>query len=62
MHPAMKGHQMVTMNSKETKKMIADMKVWAKKACATPESAKKTLMDIGIIDKNGKLTEPYRAR
>lgn len=53
---------MVTMNSKETKKMIADMKAWSKKVCATPESARKTLMDIGIIDKNGKLTEPYRAR
>ena len=55
-----KGRQMVTMNSKETKKMIADMKAWTKKVCATPESARKTLMEIGIIDKNGKLTEPYR--
>jgi hypothetical protein len=50
------------MNSMETKKMIADMKAWTKKVCATPESARKTLMAIGIVDKDGKLTEPYRAR
>ena len=53
---------MVTMNSIEAKKMIADMKAWSKKVCATPETARKTLMDIGIIDKNGNLTGPYRAR
>jgi hypothetical protein len=53
---------MVTMNSKETKKMVEEMKLWSKKVCATPETARKALMDIGIIDKNGNLTEPYRAR
>lgn len=50
------------MNSKETKKMVAEMKQWSKKACETPESARKTLMAIGIIDKDGKLTGPYRDR
>ena len=53
---------MVTMNSKETKKMVADMKNWTKKACATPETARKTLMAIGVINKNGQLTEQYQTK
>jgi hypothetical protein len=53
---------MVTMNSKESKKMVTEMKNWTKKACATPETAKKTLMAIGVINKNGKITKPYRTK
>ncbi|MCM2357275.1 MAG: hypothetical protein NDI77_03945 [Geobacteraceae bacterium] len=51
---------MVTMSEKEVKKMVKNMKEWTKKVTADPETAKKTLMAIGIIDKNGKLTENYR--
>ena len=51
---------MVTLNSTETKIMVAEMKSWTKKACATSETARKTLMAIGVINKDGQLTAQYR--
>jgi len=50
---------MVTMSKKEVKKMVDDMKVWTKKVTADPETARRTLMAIGILDKNGKPSKKY---
>jgi hypothetical protein len=50
---------MVTKSTKEVKKMVKDMKAWTKKVTADPEIAKKTLMAIGILDKNGKPSKNY---
>jgi len=53
------GKPMVTMSKKEVKKMVDDMKVRTKKVTADPETARRTLMAIGILDKNGKPSKKY---
>lgn len=50
---------MVTMSKKEVNTMVKEMKEWGKKIAATPESARKALFEMGIIDKNGKLSKNY---
>jgi hypothetical protein len=50
---------MVTMSNKEAKKMVAGMKAWTKKVTADPETARETLMAMGILDKNGKPSKNY---
>lgn len=50
---------MVTMSEKEVKKMVKGMKEWTKKVTADPETARKTLIAIGILDKNGKPSKNY---
>ena len=50
---------MVTMSGKEVKKMVKEMKEWGNKIAETPESARKALLEMGIINKNGKLTKNY---
>jgi len=50
---------MVTMSEKEVVNMVKDMKAWGKKIAATPETARKALLEMGIIDKNGKLSKNY---
>jgi len=50
---------MVTMSGKEAKEMVKEMKEWGKKIAATPESARKALQEMGILDKQGKLSKNY---
>jgi hypothetical protein len=53
------GKQMVTMSNKDVKKMVAGMKVWTKKVTADSETARKTLMAMGILEKDGKPSKNY---
>ena len=46
------------MTERLTHEQVAD---WLEEKLKDPEACKKVLRDVGLIDENGKLTEPYRS-
>ena len=48
------------MTLREKEKLIRDLKAYGKKMASSKSKSKKELQRAGIIDKNGKLTEPYK--
>ncbi len=48
-----------TTGEQDTKTMAKNMKVWGQKIAATPETARQALIEMGILDKNGKPSKQY---
>ena len=48
------------MSEQELKEMLAAMERVRAVHMSTPEKARQLLMEEGVIDENGELTEPYR--
>jgi hypothetical protein len=54
---ALQGKGVIIMTTREAKKVVAEMKAYAKKL--TPIQAKEFLVKAGISTPDGKLTKPY---
>jgi hypothetical protein len=48
------------MTEAETRKLIKSMKEQTKEITSSKASALKFLQDVGILDKRGRFTAPYR--
>ena len=46
-------------SDQDLKMVVKNMKTWGKKIAATPESARKALIEMGILDKKGKPSRQY---
>jgi hypothetical protein len=51
---------MAAMTEQELKEFLAAMARVRAVHLATPEKARQFLMEEGVINENGELTEPYR--
>ena len=48
------------MSEKQFNAYMEALRSGTREMCATKESARAFLMEAGIVDQNGYLTEPYR--
>ncbi len=48
------------MSNKEIKEMVKGMKAYAKEVTSSKEASREFLVRVGVVDKKGKLKEPYK--